>query len=157
MYGNIGGSLGTTGNTQLRALPGSSPNSTGTNMQAVSAPATNGVRLPPSSPPPFAYNPNFGLKPGAPAPNGAPLLQAPGNISATFSPTSASSTHASGLPNQPPSGINPQLWSSVLQHLQQTNFGKSTAPQSQMPTLQRPPQTPMMNTQPRTGGFMGAF
>jgi hypothetical protein len=34
----------------------------------------------------------------------------------------ASPMHASGLPNQAPGGIHPQLWSSILSHLQQTNF-----------------------------------
>lgn len=47
----------------------------------------------------------------------------------------ASQTHSSGLPTQPPAGISPQLWSSVLQHLQSTNFGQ---PQQRAPAASAP-------------------
>jgi len=47
----------------------------------------------------------------------------------------APSMHASGLPNQPPAGIHPQLWQSVLQHLGQTNFGQQPG-RMQRPTAQ---------------------
>jgi hypothetical protein len=127
MFGNIGTALGSNlrpanGGAALgvTAAGGLSPNSTGTNTQASSNPAGGYF--------------NFGNQ--RQQPTGA--VSMPGNGAAM---------HASGLPKQPPSGINPQLWSSVLQHLQQTNFGKQ---QTQM-------QTQPINMNQRTGAaFVGA-
>jgi hypothetical protein len=58
--------------------------------------------------------------------------------------------HASGLPNEPPAGIHPELWQSVLQHLGQTNFGRALRPQLGGPSPS--PQLGNINTGHAWGG-----
>lgn len=74
-------------------------------------------------------------------------LSGPANLRAhapvvSAAPAVPAATHASGLPTKPPAGINPKLWSSVLQHLQQTNFGKNQqAPNTAAPMPSMPRQS----------------
>ena len=74
-------------------------------------------------------------QPGTSTAMTSPLLRAPAAAQPVARPGAATpQMHASGLPTQPPAGISPQLWSSVLQHLQTTNFG-AQAQQRGAPTV----------------------
>ena|SRR6266853_3784753 len=171
MFGNIG--------TALRPgspFGGSSPNSTGTNIQASSNPAGGLFGL-------MGVGARNGFGAGSfggvmpPGPGGGvgtggfngglvtPGLQLtpPSDPSPPQpSPTGSSALHSSGLPNQAPAGVNSQLWSSILQHLQQTNYGAqarggpATRPQSGWRPL---PSTMQPQPMSRAGGsaFMGAY
>lgn len=123
---------GNLGNSFRPNFPGSSPNSTGTNPQAVSSPSSffSGAFQPPQQ--------NSGGIAGA--------------IGASQPVQSmASALHPSGLPTQPPGGVNPQLWSSVLQHLNQTNFShpaQQGRPQMPQPQAQGPSLQPQLGAAP---------
>jgi hypothetical protein len=75
------------------------------------------------------------VAPNAGAPNKAYQLQqmqgAP-NLNGQYMPlqNGPNQMHSSGLPNQPPQGVHPQLWNSVLQHLGNTNFGRQQGQQA---------------------------
>jgi hypothetical protein len=141
--GNIGAAVGSPNS------PGAGPNFGSFGGMAPPPPATPfaGTQLPTG---------NAGIYTGgmnlSPVPQQGAGMQQQGIPGAV-----ANAMHASGLPNQAPGGIHPQLWSSILSHLQQTNFrpqhGAGGAPPARWAPL------PSMMSQRGGGGggtsFMG--